>query len=398
MTSTGRKKKIAKKNAENTMQEQERPVLDSVGNEFEEFAQDRAKISLASAAQPKIQSVDFSHTQQAVEQNANGLIPDDRGELQQPETYPAAQAVVQNPKGIIPQEPAEGLWDSMLRKKRERYIQDKTDALKMQKYYALADTLNAIGKIGGAAIGGAIGGNIMDSAPAVPEYKENRGYLQAFEEAKRATDRLDKLDDTEFSLAYSKAQRDEQRAYEEKKKAEEREYNDRKLAENRKWQEEQTAKTQAWKEGESEKDRQNQRTLRNMSESKNSDYAQKQFDIYHPKLPVEFKDGTSVKMNDIEFKSMFDNFKGQKIGETAITADNFDYLLRQNPDFFREYLVKHGFLSEGSAKPESEPDATETAKPSVKEMILAKARQKAESRQAVDADVLKTYGGSVVND
>ena len=135
-----------------------------------------------------------------------------------------------------------------------------------------------------------------------------------------------------------------------------------------------------------------------MSESKNSDYAQKQFDIYHPKLPVEFKDGTSVKMNDIEFKSMFDNFKGQKIGETAITADNFDYLLRQNPDFFRGYLVKHGFLSEGSAKPESEPAATETAKPSVKEMILAKERQKAESRQAVDADVLKTYGGSVVND
>ena len=398
MTSTGRKKKIAKKNAENTMQEQERPVLDSVGNEFEEFAQDRAKISLASAAQPKIQSVDFSHTQQAVEQNANGLIPDDRGELQQPETYPAAQAVVQNPKGIIPQEPAEGLWDSMLRKKRERYIQDKTDALKMQKYYALADTLNAIGKIGGAAIGGAIGGNIMDSAPAVPEYKENRGYLQAFEQAKRATDRMDKLDDTEFSLAYSKAQRDEQRAYEEKKLAENRKWQEEQTAENRKWQEEQTAKTQAWKEGESEKDRENQRTLRNMSESKNSDYAQKQFDIYHPKLPVEFKDGTSVKMNDIEFKSMFDNFKGQKIGETAITADNFDYLLRQNPDFFRGYLVKHGFLSEGSAKPESEPAATETAKPSVKEMILAKARQKAESRQAVDADVLKTYGGSVVND
>ena len=92
---------------------------------------------------------------------------------------------------------------------RQNAEKEKTDAGKMQQYYALTDALNAIGKLGGSAVGGAVGGNVADSAPAVDPYKESRGYLEAFERAKKANDRLRELDEKDFQLAL----RDEQRAY-----------------------------------------------------------------------------------------------------------------------------------------------------------------------------------------
>lgn len=72
----------------------------------------------------------------------------------------------------------------LLSSQREAAVKDKTDAGRMQQYYALADVFNALGKMGGAVVGGAVGGNILDSAPMVGEYKESRGYLDAFERAK----------------------------------------------------------------------------------------------------------------------------------------------------------------------------------------------------------------------
>jgi hypothetical protein len=75
--------------------------------------------------------------------------------------------------------------------------------------------MKALGQMGGAAIGGAIGGNALDSAPKVAEYKANRGYIDAFEKAKQANDRLRTLDEKEFNLNYAKQQRDEERAYRE---------------------------------------------------------------------------------------------------------------------------------------------------------------------------------------
>lgn len=92
---------------------------------------------------------------------------------------------------------------------RQNAEKEKTDAGKMQQYYALTDALNAIGKLGGSAVGSAVGGNVADSAPAVDPYKESRGYLEAFERAKKANDRLRELDEKDFQLAL----RDEQRAY-----------------------------------------------------------------------------------------------------------------------------------------------------------------------------------------
>lgn len=95
---------------------------------------------------------------------------------------------------------------TIMRKNAEK---EKTDAGKMQQYYALTDALNAIGKLGGSAVGGAVGGNVGESAPAVDPYKESRGYLEAFERAKKANDRLRELDEKDFQLLL----RDEQRAY-----------------------------------------------------------------------------------------------------------------------------------------------------------------------------------------
>ena len=315
-------------------------------------------------------------------------------------------------------EPEEGAFEAMLRKKRDRYIQDKTDALKMQKYYALADTLSAIGKMGGAAVGGAIGGNVMDSAPAVGEYKENRGYIDAFEKAKRATERLDKLDDTEFSLAYTKAQRDEQRAYEEKKRAEDREYNENVRADERKWQEKNTADTRKWQEDNAKEERnwkdtrakedyQNQITLRKISNSGSSDTYKKQFDTYHPKLPVEFKDGTAVQMNDIEYEALFKNFVGKKIGDTTITQNNFDYMLRSNPDVFRGYLVRNGFLTEDKKTKKTNSDSTRVQFPLHMSRVPEDFRNKGENKgvliaaneniDANDEELLKSLGVTFVD-
>lgn len=91
---------------------------------------------------------------------------------------------------------------------RQNALKEKTDAAKMQQYYALADVFNSIGKLSGSAVGGAIGGNAGESAPAVDPYKESRGYLAAFEKAKAANERLKGLDDKAYSLAVTQEERE----------------------------------------------------------------------------------------------------------------------------------------------------------------------------------------------
>lgn len=116
-------------------------------------------------------------------------------------------------------------FSDMLAPLREQYKQEKTDAVKMQKYYALADAFKALGKMGGTAIGSAIGGGkAIDNASPVGEYKASRGYLDAFEKAKNANEKLRGLDEYEFKLNLSKQQRDEERAYNDAVKAEDRKY------------------------------------------------------------------------------------------------------------------------------------------------------------------------------
>lgn len=114
-------------------------------------------------------------------------------------------------------------WENMMAAGRKALVKEKTDAKKMQRYHALTDVFNALGKMGGAAIGGAIGGDVLAGATA-KEYQPNRGYLDAIEKAKTANDRIRALDDTAFQLQMNKQLRDEQIAREDKRIAEQREY------------------------------------------------------------------------------------------------------------------------------------------------------------------------------
>lgn len=141
--------------------------------------------------------------------------------------YMPTKAEANNPVNTIKTPAAPTISDMLAQRRselRKAAEKDKTDAVKMQKYYALTDALGALGKMGGTAIGGAIGGNMMDSAPIVADYQPNRGYLNAFEQAKQANERLRALDEQDFQLAYAKQQRDEEREYKAKIDALDRKY------------------------------------------------------------------------------------------------------------------------------------------------------------------------------
>lgn len=254
----------------------------------------------------------------------------------------------------------------MLAPMREAAKQEKTDAQKMQKYYALSDVFNALGKMGGAAIGGAIGGNMLDSAPNVGEYKESRGYLDAFEMAKKASDRLRDLDEKEFQLSYSKKQRDEERAYNENVRAEDRKHRAALDKADKEWQKamidykakieqaasvgnlklkaqlEAEAQTAAW-----------QHQLKRDAILHGYDMDEKQLSkemvamqmggMYGKPVPFTFNNGSSIsipeKLND-EMLSYFAQ-KGE-IGGVAVDADNVANVLRSHPNLVNDFLRMYG--------------------------------------------------------
>lgn len=139
----------------------------------------------------------------------------------------------------------------LLANQRMSLKNEKTESAKMQKYYALTDALKALGQMGGTAIGGAIGGNVLDSAPSVTEYKPSRGYLDAIEKTKKANEKLRALDEKEYNLAV----RDEDRAYKKQLIEDERDYKDKVKAEERAYNDKVRAEDRAWKEAQSELDR-----------------------------------------------------------------------------------------------------------------------------------------------
>lgn len=123
-------------------------------------------------------------------------------------------------------------WEDIMKERRKGLVKEKTDSEKMQRYHALTDVFNAFGKMGGAAVGGAIGGDALVGASA-KEYQPNRGYLDAIEKAKAANDRIRALDDTGFQFQLNKQLRDEQRDYEDKVRANQWAREDQKIAEQR---------------------------------------------------------------------------------------------------------------------------------------------------------------------
>lgn len=255
----------------------------------------------------------------------------------------------------------------MLAPMREAARQEKTDALKMQKYYALADVFNALGKMGGAAVGGAIGGNMLDSAPTVGEYKESRGYLDAFERAKQANERLRELDAKEFQLAYDKKKRDEERAYSDKVRKEDREYKAALDEADKEWQkamidykakiEQATAagnlKLKAQLEAEAQAAAWQHQLKRDallhrydMDEKKLSKdiVAMQMGSAYGKKsVPFTFNNGTAIAIPEALNEEMLKYFaqKGN-IGDVAVDADIVADVLRNHPNLVNDFLRMYG--------------------------------------------------------
>lgn len=316
---------------------------------------------LAETEQRTIQKINNDITAKAVVANpkADGLAVSPMAPLPKLST-PTAQAQAMQTGGIIKKKAP--TFSELLEPARQSAIKEKTDAEKMQRYYALTDALNAIGKMGGAVVGGAVGGNILDSAPNVGDYQRSAGYIDAFEKAKQANERLKNLEDKNFQLAL----RDEERSYQQQLKQEERNWQMTLAKYN-------NAMAQAIADKNFERSRQLQLELAQMKQNheKNlsdiryryeteikkigSDTVQKQYDLYHPKKQIVFDNGTGIEVTDAEYKGMYDFFAGKPYKDGFIDKDNFSIFLRSNPQLVNDYLkiFGKGFLK-AVEKPESD--------------------------------------------
>lgn len=274
----------------------------------------------------------------------------------------------------------------MLAPLRNSIVKEKTDAAKMQQYYALADAFSALGKMGGAAIGGAIGGNALDSAPNVGEYKESRGYLDAFERAKQANDRLRALDEKAFSLAL----RDEERSYRQQEAKLDREYrrqmaileNDLRAAQAKKNAElELEVKTkienlthqhdmdlanlrgqQAIEEKKLSKEIvDSQMAGRNGGNSSNGGVIGK--DI----IPVRFSNREVVNIPAGYYDLIANSLIDRDINGVYVDKTNVNRVIEDNPDLIKEYLVDYGLMEAPAVEPVSaKNEASEESVPKKK--------------------------------
>lgn len=261
------------------------------------------------------------------------------------------KATVANPTGIKtsdisykPKTLADYISESIQSAKDE-----KTEALKMQKYYALTDALKTLGQLGGAAVGGAIGGNFLDSAPNVGEHKESKGYLDALERIKKANDRLRAAEEKEYNLAV----RDEDRSYRQQEAKLNREWQmtmaeyNRKIAqENAKQNFEASAQLQREL---LEKKQAHELKLKELNEKlqlalkqAGKDTVIEQYKLYHPDVPITFNDGTAIDVSETDYKGLSDFYMGKTIGGVKINKDNFHVFLRENPKLVNDYLAVRG--------------------------------------------------------
>lgn len=293
---------------------------------------------------------------------------------------PVGKAVAQNPTGI--KNPAieaakeatkPKTLSDLLAEQRQAAIKEKTDAAKMQKYYALTDALNALGRMGGTAIGGAIGGGMLDSAPVVEAYQPSRGYLTAFEDAKRASERIKAIDDKGFQLAYSKQERDEERKARQQEAQAERnwqmtllDYKNQIDRANAAQDFERSAKLQ--RELNEMKNR-HEITLQNLRNKGALDEkrlgletSKWQADVYNT-TPIRFNDGSSVKIPDNYYEAIKRSLMamGQVDGKT-IDKDNVDSFIVNNPKLVNEYLSAWGLNASKDEAEQSSPAASTVKK------------------------------------
>ena len=238
--------------------------------------------------------------------------------------------------------------------------QEKTDAQKMQRYYALADVFKSLGQMGGAVVGGAIGGNILDSAPNVGEFKESRGYIDAFERAKKANERIKQLTDKEYELAYTKEQRDEERAYNEAREKANREYNAAQAEINRRWQADQQRINREWQQAVADKNFERQaalekemaeidhnykleyQRLENEHEARIASIRSLNGERADDGMPIKFNNGGGIIVSKADYNGLKRHFINNKVGDEYIDEENFEKFLSSNPHLVNEYLSTFG--------------------------------------------------------
>lgn len=317
---------------------------------------------------------------QAVVQNQAGLAESNDGALPRlPEIK--GKSVVQNPVGLAGTEKKPVTLSDLLEERRQAARDAKTDAVKMQKYYALTDVFKALGQLGGTAVGGAIGGNMLDSAPVVEGYQPSRGYLDAIESAKQANERLRALDDKAFNLAL----RDEERSYEQQQKKLDRDFQrdmkkldaelraaeadkdfqkraelQKEMAELQHQHDMEKEELRAKSEKElrkmiiegnlAEKKISKERVDAQMGKSGSSSSASAtggtpvQTRFTGKKIPVIFKDKTMVDIPSDAYDVIKDSIMGQEIGDEFVDKDNVNRIIRDNPQLFNEYMKILGLI------------------------------------------------------
>ena len=257
------------------------------------------------------------------------------------------------------------MLSTRLAEMKEEAKQEKTDAVKMQKYHALANVLNSIGKLGGAAVGGAIGGNMADSAPNTGEYKRSQGYIDAFERAKKASDRLRDLDNQEYNLLA----RNEEREYNKFVRDAENEYKAQMMQLQREWDKEfftyrsaieqanaqQNMELRAKLEKEmaelQQKFKERSMLLQHNLTKKIEDY---KYNIYEKKgedkksqetTPLTLNNGTKVEIPDKIFNELVRFYVDQgNVNGVGVDEDNVVRELRKNPNLVNEFLALYGIV------------------------------------------------------
>lgn len=283
---------------------------------------------------------------QAVKTTPETLTPEWKAnELTNVNPIQPQQAVKATPE-VSPIQPRQITIADMLEGQRRKITQDKTDAAKMQKYYALSDALKALGQMGGAAIGGAIGGNALDSAPKVAEYNESRGYLDAFEKAKQANDRLRALDEKEFNLNYSKQLRDEDRKYKEQIAEKERQFRAEQAELERKWKTANAAERAKIEAAILASKQAHEKWLKDRSvemvklqmRGKGGSGA----DATRTGSPVIFDDDSVLYMDKEDINALKNRYINRKVGDLVIDEENFNEFIAQNPQIVSNYLKRIG--------------------------------------------------------
>lgn len=234
----------------------------------------------------------------------------------------------------------------LLKEARQQAKDEKTSAVKMQKYYALADALKALGDMGSTAIGGAIGGGAMDAPYNIAEYKPNRGYLDAIENAKKANDRLRALDDKGFQFAL----RDEERSFQQQMAKMNRDFQ-AKMAELNFQRQEALASN-------------NHERAKELLEMKNKfqkEYMDGVLKLKHKnemaeknlykeiveiqtgggrgrKKEIWFDDGSRASINQEDYEALKKHLIGKRVGGRLVSKDNVDQIISANPQYVSSLL------------------------------------------------------------